>query len=65
MYVGTTGVYRGQYREVKCRLFVSYDSYLVLLKYMTCIDIISAVSGMGQPLVGCRNERDVTAVREV
>ena len=50
--------------EVKGRLFVSYESYMVLLKYMTCIDI-TAVSGMGQPLVGCRNKRVVPAVREI
>ena len=29
-----SGVYRGHYRDVKGRLFVSYKSYLVLLKYM-------------------------------
>ena len=29
-----SGVYRGYYRNVKGRLFVSYESYLVLLKYM-------------------------------
>ena len=30
-----SGVYSGHYRDVKGRLFVSYKSYLVLLKYMT------------------------------
>ena len=30
-----SGVYRGNYWEVKGRLFVSFESYLVLLKYMT------------------------------
>ena len=29
-----SGVYRGHYRDVNGRLFVSYKSYLVLLKYM-------------------------------
>ena len=29
-----SGVYRGHYRYVKGRLFVSYKSYFVLLKYM-------------------------------
>ena len=33
--IGHSGVYRGHYRDVKGRLFVSYESYLVLLKYMT------------------------------
>ena len=32
--IGHSGVYRGPYRDVKGRLFVSYKSYLVLLKYM-------------------------------
>ena len=32
--IGHSGVYRGHYRDVKGRLFVSYKSYLVLLKYM-------------------------------
>ena len=27
------------------RLFVSYESYLVLLKYMTCIDIYQLLVG--------------------
>ena len=33
--IGHSGVYSGHYRDVKCRLFVSYESYLLLLKYMT------------------------------
>ena len=33
--IGNSGVYRGHYRDVKGRLFVSYESYLVILKYMT------------------------------
>ena len=33
--IGHSGVYRGHYRDVKGRLFVSYESYLVLLKYLT------------------------------
>ena len=33
--IGHSGVYRGHYGEVKGRLFVSYESYLVLLKYIT------------------------------
>ena len=33
--IGHSGVYRGHYRDVKGRLFVSYESYFVLLKYMT------------------------------
>ena len=50
---GHSRVYRGQYREVKGRLFVSYESCLMLF-------------WMGQPLVGCRNHKaDVKAVREV
>ena len=33
--IGHSGVHRGHhYRDVKGRLFVSYKSYLVLLKYM-------------------------------
>ena len=32
--IGHSGVYRGHYGDVKGRLFVSYKSYLVLLKYM-------------------------------
>ena len=32
--MGHSGVYRGHYRDVKGRLFVSYKSYLVLLKHM-------------------------------
>ena len=35
VYIGHLGVYRGHYRNVKGRLFVSYKSYSVLLKYMT------------------------------
>ena len=34
--IGHSGVYRGHYGDVKGRLFVSYKSYLVLLKYMIC-----------------------------
>ena len=30
-----SGVYRGHYRNVKGRSFVSYESYLVPLKYVT------------------------------
>ena len=33
--IGHSGVYRGHYRGVKGRLFVSYESCSVLLKYMT------------------------------
>ena len=33
--IGHSGIYRGHYKDVKCRLFVSYESYLVLFKYMT------------------------------
>ena len=33
--IGHSGVYRGHYRDVKGRLFVSYESYLVPLKCMT------------------------------
>ena len=32
--IGHSGVYRVHYRDIKGRLFVSYKSYLVLLKYM-------------------------------
>ena len=35
VWIGYSGVYREHYRDVKGRLFVSYESYLVLLKYMT------------------------------
>ena len=31
--IGHSGVYRGHYRDAIGRLFVSYKSYLVLLKY--------------------------------
>ena len=31
--IGHSGVYRGHCGDVKGRLFVSYKSYLVLLKY--------------------------------
>ena len=34
VYIGHSGVHRGHYRDVKGRLFISYKSYLVLLKYM-------------------------------
>ena len=34
MHIGHSGVYRGHYRDVKGRLFVSYKLYLMLLKYM-------------------------------
>ena len=34
VYIGHSGVFRGHYGDVKGRLFVSYKSYLVLLKYM-------------------------------
>ena len=30
-----SGVYRGHYKDVKGRLFVSYESYFGALKYMT------------------------------
>ena len=33
--IGCSGVYRGHYRDIKGRLLVSYESYLVHLKYMT------------------------------
>ena len=33
--IGHSGVYRGHYRDVNGRLFLSYESYLVLLMYMT------------------------------
>ena len=32
--IGHSGVHRGHYGDVKGRLFISYKSYLVLLKYM-------------------------------
>ena len=32
--IGHSGVYRGYFGDVKGRLFVSYKSHLVLLKYM-------------------------------
>ena len=32
--IGHSGVYRGPYREVQGRLSVSYESYVVLSKYM-------------------------------
>ena len=32
--IGHSGVYRENYGDVKGRLFVSYKSYLMLLKYM-------------------------------
>ena len=57
---------RGHYRDVKGRLFVSYKSYLVLLKYITGYTYITAASEVGQPLMRCRNHKgDVTAVKEV
>ena len=40
--IGYSGVYIGHYRDVKGRLFVSYEPYLVLLKYMACIDIYNS-----------------------
>ena len=55
--IGHSGVYRGQYGDVKGRLFVSYKSYLVLLKYMIGQTYIIAVSEVGQlPLMVCRQE---------
>ena len=32
--IGHSGVYRGHYMDVKGRLIVSYESYLVLMKYI-------------------------------
>ena len=49
--IGHSGVYRGHYRDVKGRLFVSYNSYLVLLKYIIGETHIIAVSKVGQPLM--------------
>ena len=42
--IGHSGVYRGHYRDVKGRLFVSYKSYLVRLKYMIGETSVIAVS---------------------
>ena len=64
--IGHSGVHRGHYGDVKRRLFFSYESYLVLLKYMTGYTYTTAASEVGQPLLGCRNHKgDDTAVREV
>ena len=52
--IGHSGVYTEHYMEVKGRIFVSYESYLVLLEYMTGLNITD-VSEVGQPLMGCRN----------
>ena len=54
--IGHPGVYRGHYGDVKGRLFVSYKSYLVLLKYMIGKTYIIAVSEVGQPLMVSRQE---------
>ena len=54
--IGHSGVYRGHYGHVKGRLFISYKSYLVLLKYMISKTHIIAVSEVGQPLMVCREE---------
>ena len=54
--IGHSGVYRGHYRDVKGRLFVSYESYLVLLKYMIGYTYIIDVSEVGKPLMVCRQE---------
>ena len=35
MCIEHSGVYRGHYKTVNGRLFVSCESYVVLLKYMT------------------------------
>ena len=37
VWIGHSGVYKGHYRDVKRRLFVSYTSYLVLLKVIFII----------------------------
>ena len=54
--IGHSGVYRGHNRDVKGRSFVSYKSYLVLLKYMIGRTYIIAVTEVGQPLMVCRQE---------
>ena len=54
--IGHSRVYRGHYRDVKGRLFVSYKSYLVLLKNMIGKTYKIAVSEVGQPLMVCRQE---------
>ena len=54
--IGHSGVYRGHCGDVKGRLFVSYKSYLVLLKYMIGLTYIIAVSEVGQPLMVSRQE---------
>ena len=46
--VGHLGVYRGHDRDVKGRSFVSYKSYLVLLKYMIGRAYIIAITEVGQ-----------------
>ena len=56
VYIGHSGVYRGHYGDVKGRLFVSYKSYLVLLKYILGYTYIIAVSEVGQPLMVSRQE---------
>ena len=64
--IGHSGVHRGQYRQVKGRLFACCKSFLVLLKNVIAETYVTTVSVVGQALVGCRHHMgDVTAVREV
>ena len=65
--IGHSGVYRGHYGDVKGRLFVSYKSYLVLLKYMISKTYKIAVSEVGQPLMVCSDmiKEAVIAAREL
>ena len=49
-------IYLGILRFIQGRLFVSYKSYLMLLKYTIGKTYIIAVSEVGQPLMVCRQE---------
>ena len=42
MYVDTSGVYRGHYRDVKGRLFVSYKSVFGALDVYDRLDIYNS-----------------------
>ena len=56
VYILHSGVYRRHYRDDKGKLFVSYESYLVVLKHIRGYTYIIAVSEVGQPLMVCRQE---------
>ena len=62
--IGHSGVYRGHYRDVKGRLFVCYESYLVLLKYMIGQTYIMAVVRWNNHWWGVETTREMSQLSE-